>query len=96
MEFGEKVFVIQEDKVVLMEVKWPITHKGVVTGYEMKTHCDSPQVKFARKDVFTDEKKAIKALFVKNLKASEEKRVTPAEDKKGDRRWIKGHKRHRQ
>lgn len=95
MEFGDTVYVIQHDKVVLMEIARPITRKGVVTGYVMRTHCDSPQVKFVRKYVFTDKKKAVKALFVKNLKASEEKTVTPAEDIKGDRHWIKGHKRHR-
>jgi hypothetical protein len=95
MEFGDEVFIIQKDEIVPAEIRRPITRKGVVTGYEIRTEYDPRSVKFLRKDIFTDKQDATKALFVKNLKANEEKRVAPGEDIVGDRHWIKGHKRHK-
>ncbi len=95
MEFGTKVFVITTGEVATNEIQSVISCKGVVTGYFLRVHCDAAPVKVNRKDVFTDEREAVKALFVRNLKASESKSPTPAEDKKGDRHWIKGHKRYR-
>lgn len=92
MNFGDKVFVVTTDKIVEARIRNTISHKGVVTGYEVT----SPELQSAplaakvnKKNVFTDEEDAKKALFLKKLKKEEEEKG-PAEDTIGDRHWIPG------
>jgi len=95
MNYGDKVFVISTGDVEIAEIRSVISYRGMVTGYHLRTpHCDSAPVKVSKKDVFTDEEEATKALFIRNLKKTE-KSKQPAEDVRGDRHWITGHKRHR-
>ena len=97
MEFGDEVFIVTSDKIVEGTICHIISHKGVVTGYSVRSEelqSFPATTNFARGSIFVDEKEAKKALFTKKLKADETV-VIPAEDKKGDRHWIKGHKRHR-
>lgn len=90
MEYDDKVFVIATGKVETNQIQSVISCKGVVTGYVLR----SAMQMVNKKDVFTDEEKAKKALFLKKLKKEEEGKK-PAEDKKGDRHWIPGFKKRR-
>jgi len=94
LNFGDRVFVVTSDKIIRGSIYQLISHKGVVTGYNIHSEelASSPlATKFVKKDIFIDEEKAKKALFKKKLK-KQEKAVAPAEDKIGDRRWISGYK----
>ena len=100
LKFGEKVFVVTSEKIFEGNIFGHISHKGVVTGYRI-SHLnpdldDNPnpirEMNYPKKDIFVDEEDAKKALFKKKLRADTEV-VRPAEDKKGDRHWIAGHKR---
>ena len=95
MEFGDKVFVVTSDKIVEGTIFHHISHRGVVTGYSVRSEglqSFPATTNFAKKSIFVDEEEAKKALFKKKLKA-DETIVIPAEDKVGDRHWIAGHKR---
>lgn len=94
MEFNDTVFVVRNDTVETCSIESTISYRGIVTGYHLRGHCDAQRVKVSKKDVFTDETAAAKELFVRNLKNKEESE-RPAEDVRGDRRWIKGHKKRR-
>ena len=100
MKLGDKVFVVTAVNVLEASVKFPITHKGAVTGYDVSFTAredNTPTLQFtkiSRKDIFTDETDAKKELFKRKLKKDEE-RVIPAEDKKGDRHWKAGYKKNR-
>ena len=99
MNYGDTVFVVTQTNVVKATIRHTISLKGVVTGYEVSyvpsDDYPSPQLsKVLRKNIFTDEDAAIKALFVQNLK-KEEAVKTPSADLAGDRHWITGHKRYR-
>lgn len=96
MKSRDKVFVVREVDVVEATIKFPISYKGVVTGYEVSYASSkdnlSKATKVSKKNIFTDEEDATKALFIKNLKKAEEAK-SPAQDVQGDRHWIAGHKR---
>jgi hypothetical protein len=95
MEFGDKVFVVTSDKVIRGIIHHHISHRGVVTGYSVRSEelQSSPATtNFARSSIFVDEEDAAKALFKRKLKADETV-VIPAADKVGDRHWIAGHRR---
>lgn len=94
MEFNDKVFVVRNDTVETCLIESTISYRGMVTGYHLRGNSDAARVKVSKKDVFTDEKKAAKELFVRNLKSAEESE-RPAEDIRGDRHWIAGHKKRR-
>jgi len=101
MNYGDTVFVVTTVNVLEATIKFPITRQGVVTGYDVSfSKNDNDEVtvpqftKIPRKDIFAEEVDAKKALFKKKLKKDEEI-VIPAEDKKGDRRWISGYKKNR-
>ena len=95
MKCGAKVFVVTQINALEATIKFLISHRGVVTGYDVSfVSVESvPQLtKIAKKNVFATEVDAKKALFKRKLKQDEEILV-PAEDKKGDRHWITDHKR---
>jgi len=95
VEFGDKVFVVTSDKVVEGTICHHISHRGVVTGYSVRSEelQSFPETtNFAKRSIFVDEKDANKALFKKKLKA-DKTIVIPASDKVGDRHWITAHKR---
>jgi len=98
LKFGDKVFVVQESKKVLVgKVFGHTSFRGVVTGYEITFPNDQSaptKTAFVKQSVFTDEEAAKKELFKRKLKTEEAVKL-PAEDKKGDRHWIAGHKRFR-
>lgn len=91
-EFSDKVFVIVADEITEVTVHSHISCKGVVTGYKIWSTTGGFMT-FKKADIYVDEDAATKALFLKKLKADDEDRNLPAEDKKGERHWIKGHKR---
>lgn len=98
MKLGDKIFVVTQTNVLEATIKFPITRQGVVTGYDVSFAAREDNLpvphftKIPRKDIFVEEVDAKKALFKKKLK-KDEAVVIPAEDKKGDRHWIAGHKR---
>lgn len=101
MNYGDKVFVVTAKSVLEASIRHTISLKGVVTGYEVnfidgrENNDPLPQfTKISRKDVFTDEEEANKALFKRKLKADTEI-TTPSADKTGDRRYIPGYKKRR-
>ena len=101
MNFGDKVFVVTPINVLVATIKFPISHQGVVTGYDVSfSKNDNDEVtvpmftKVPRKDIFVEEIDAKKELFKRKLKKDEEV-IVPAEDKKGDRHWISGYKKNR-
>ena len=90
MKCLDKVFVILGNTVYPGTILKPITLRGVVTGYEVRIATNS--VNLVKQYIFVDEEEATKALFIKNLKKAEEAK-SPAQDVRGDRHWIAGHKR---
>ena len=97
MIYGDKVFVVTPVNVVKATIRQHISRQGVVTGYEVtyvpSENSPTPMLtKVLRKNVFTDEDAAMKALFINTLKKKEEETNQPSEDKKSDRRWIPGFK----
>ncbi len=91
LEYGDKVFVIIAEKIHSATIRGGVSYKGVVTGYEVSL-LPAETLTFKKKNIFVDETDATKALFKQKLKAKETMREIPAEDKKGDRRWIPGYK----
>jgi hypothetical protein len=95
LKFGDKVFVVTSDKLIEGTVSNHISHRGVVTGYAIRSEELSSfpmSTKFVKRDIFIDKEDATKALFKKKLKADEAAAKSPAEDIVGDRHWIAGHK----
>ena len=98
LTFGDKVFVVTSTKLVEGIITNHISHRGVVTGYAIRSEELSSfpaSAKFVKRDIFVDKEDATKALFKKKLKADETAAKSPAEDIVGDRHWIAGHRRHR-
>ena len=93
MKFDDNVFVIIAEKIHSVTIHRIISYKGIVTGYEVIFR-PGDQLKIKKGDIFTDKTDATKALFMQKLKSAETILETPAEDKKGDRHWITGHKKH--
>jgi hypothetical protein len=96
MNYGDTVFVVTTANVVKATIRGIVSCKGVVTGYEVtyvpSDEYPSPQQsKVLRKNVYTNEEAAVKALFIQNLKKEEEVK-TPSADVRGDRHWIPGYK----
>ena len=94
MKFDDNVFVIIAEKIHSAIIHNIISYKGVVTGYEVTLGSPANQLKFKKRDIFTDKTDVTKALFMQKLKSAETMREIPAEDQKGGRHWITGHKKH--